>query len=282
MINVTAQELEAILATVDKALDMHAQRREQLQRSLICKLPPREADMADDAHQQCAFGQWFYSPGNAHLRQLPVFKRIEELHEAMHGHARELCIRVKGHWAITPREYDPFITRMASFRESLLQLRHKVEETLHNIDPLTGAFASGLLLADLSREQAAQRASGQPYSLLLLRFDLAQISRQFGHEAGDALLRASIAAVRQALAPGEKVYRHRGAEFVICLPGKSRPAADATREQLLAAIAPALASLPGLPAAALQVHYGIAELVPDSLIEQLINETTLASYSIQL
>jgi diguanylate cyclase (GGDEF)-like protein len=282
MINVTAQELEAILATVDKALDMHAQWREQLQRSLICKLPPREADMANDAHEQCAFGQWFYSPANAHLRKLPVFKRIEELHEEMHGHARELCIRVKGHWAITPKEYDPFIHQVAVFREALINLRHKVEETRHNIDPLTGALACDLLLTDLKKEQAAQGTRGQPYSLLLLRFDLAQINHKHGYTTGDALLRTSIASVRQSLAPGEKIYRHRGAEFVICLPGKPHEEADATREQLLAAINAALVSMQSHSAAPLQVHYGIAELVPDKLIDQLISETTLASYSIQL
>lgn len=281
MINVSVQDLEAILATVDRALEMHAQWREQLQRTLICKLPPREADMADDAHHHCAFGQWFYSPGNAHLRKLPAFKQIEELHETMHAHARELCIRVKGHWAITPKEYDPFIEQMSEFRNALLNMRHKVEETLHKIDPLTGAFVGSQLLPDLHREQEAQRQSGRPYSLLLLRFDLAEINRDHGHAAGDGVLRAGIAGGRTALGPEEKVYRFSGSEFVICLPGKDHAQAEETRGKLLEAIARGLAASPG-PAAALQVQYGIIELEPDAYIEKLIHAAALATYTIQL
>ena len=80
MINVTTQELESILTTLDKALVMQDQWREQLQRVLICKLPPEEADLAEDAHQQCAFGRWYYGAGNAHLRRLETFQKVEAMH----------------------------------------------------------------------------------------------------------------------------------------------------------------------------------------------------------
>ncbi len=282
MIHVTAQDLEAILSTVDRALEMHGQWRDQLQRTLICKLPPRETDMADDAHHHCAFGQWFYSAGNAHLRKLPAFKQIEDLHAVMHGHARELCIRLKGHWAITPKEYDPFIERMAEFRNALLGMRHKVEDTLRKIDPLTGAFVSAQLLPELRAEQAAQRQTGRPYSLLLLRFDLAEINRSRGHEAGDVVLRAGIGGILQSLDPEDKVYRFSGAEFVICLPGKDRAQAEGSRERMLAAVAQSLASTAGTASAALQVHYGIVALEPDAYIEKLIHSAALATYTIQL
>jgi hypothetical protein len=151
MINVTAQELEAILSTIDKALGMHEAWREQIQRTLACKLPPAEADMADDAHQHCAFGCWFYSASNAHLRKLPSFRKIEEMHVAMHNLARELCVRLKGHWGITPAEYDPYIHQVARFRGELMQLRQKIFDTLHKIDPLTGAYSGINMLPDLTQ-----------------------------------------------------------------------------------------------------------------------------------
>lgn len=44
MINVTVQELETILSTIDKALVMHEAWREHIQRTWACKLQPTEAD----------------------------------------------------------------------------------------------------------------------------------------------------------------------------------------------------------------------------------------------
>lgn len=282
MINVTAQELESILTTLDKALIMHDQWREQLQRTLICRLPPDEADLAQDAHQKCAFGHWYYSAGNAHLRRLETFRKVEDMHEAMHKLGRDLCTHAKGRWTITPKEYDPFIAQITTFRGELLKLRHKVEETLHTIDALTGAYTSTLLLPHLTDEQKELKTHGRPYSLLLLRFDLAQVNREQGHDKGDAILRGCLTTIRQALSPEERVYRHTGAEFVICLPGKAPEAAHATREMLLARMSEELVKDFGEGAWALPLRYGIVELEPDIYIEHLINQAAMAAYTIQL
>jgi len=283
MINVTEHELEAILSTVAKALDMHGQWRERLQRTLICKLPPSDADVADDAHHQCAFGHWFYSSGNAHLRKLPIFKRIEAHHTAMHNLARELLTRVNVHWIVTPDEYDLFTAQEADFRKELLNLRHKVKETLHKIDPLTGAIVSSQLLPDLHGEQVARCGSGQPRSLLLLlRFDLAQINRSDGIKAGDAALQSSIHGIRQSLGPEEKIYRYSGAEFAISLPGKTQDDAVLLKEGLLVVIRQALESMPELSAATLNVQWGIVELKPDAPIEQSIHGADLTTHEIRI
>ncbi|OYY95860.1 MAG: hypothetical protein B7Y41_00820 [Hydrogenophilales bacterium 28-61-23] len=282
MINVTAQELETILVTIDKALAMHEVWRDQIQRTLACRMSPREADMDDEAHYQCDFGVWFYSPTNANIRNLTSFKKIEAMHQIMHARARELCIRLKGHWHITPKEYDLYIEQVVSFRAELTQLRQKVFDTLHKIDPLTGAYSGAHILADLEREQAQKKTRGQAYSLLMLRFDLFDINQVFGRAKGDDILRASISAIRGALDAGEKVYRYAGAEFVICLPGKDASDADKTRQRLLAIISRAIETAVENSAASLQIHYAITELDPDTYIEQLINQAARATYTIRI
>jgi len=282
MINVTAQELESIISVIDKALLMHEQWRERLVRSLICKLPPEAANMAGDAHHQCTFGQWYYSAENAHLRKLETFGKVEMLHETMHALARDLCTHIKGHWAITPKEYDPFADQIVTFRKELLKLRSKVEDTLHTIDALTGAYASGQLLPDLKREQEAQKTSGHPYSLLLLRFDLEQVNRDHGQGKGDAVLRASLSVIRKALGREDTVYRYTGAEFVICLPGRTREQAQAIRQSLLEVLRRELTKNVGEITADLPVHYGMVELEPDSYIEQLMKQADRAAYVIRL
>ncbi|MDD5388607.1 MAG: diguanylate cyclase [Gallionellaceae bacterium] len=282
MINVTAQELESILSTIDKALAMHDAWREQIQRTVACRLAPQDGDMADDAHHRCAFGNWFYSPSNAHLRRLPSFMKIEEMHKVTHNHARELCIRLKGHWPISPNEYDPYIEQVAHFRAELIQLRQKVFDTLHKIDPLTGAYCGVHILPDLEHEQTLKRAQGQAYSLLMLQFDLLEINQAHGRAKGDEILRASITGIRDALGSGEKVYRYASAEFVICLPGKDGAEAFKTKENLLAIISQAVEASVGNSAANLDIHYAITDLEPDTYIEQLISQAERATYTIKI
>lgn len=282
MINVTAQELDSILDTLDKALVLHDQWREKLLRTLICRLPPDPANLAGDAHLQCAFGHWYYGAGNAHLRRLDTFKALEDLHREVHDLGRQLCTHAKAHWAITPREYDPFLARVDAFRGELLKLRHKVEETLHTIDALTGAFTSALLLPHLRREQEEMKAHGRPYSLLLLHFDLARLNREHGHDKGDAILRGCLGSIRQVLGPEDRVYRYTGAEFVICLPGRTPDAAQAARELLLTRMGEELTKDFGEGAWSLPLRYGIVALEPDVYIEHLINQAAMASYTIQL
>lgn len=127
-------------------------------------------------------------------------------------------VTAQDQWQITLKENDPFMARIVSFRRELRKPRHKVEETLHTIDALTGAYTSTLLLPHLREEQKELKAHRPPYnSLFLLRLDLTRVNREQGHDKGDAILRSCLTTIRQALSPEERVYRHPGAEFVIRL-----------------------------------------------------------------
>jgi diguanylate cyclase (GGDEF)-like protein len=280
MINVTAQELETILATIDKALAMHDAWREQLVRTLICRLTPREDDMADDAHQKCQFGQWFYSSSNSHLRKLASFQRLGDLHQTMHNHARDLTVMVKARWMIGPKEYDPYIAQMTRFRGELLNLRQKIFDTLHKIDPLTGAFCSMHLLPDLEKDQAKQTENGAPYSLLMLQLDLMQINRMLGRDKGDEILRQTIAGLRSSVGSAGKIYRYAGAEFVICLPGLGHDQAHALKEDVMAVVNQTLAAVAGDSGASLDIHYGVTELEPGVYVEQLIRAAKRATFTV--
>lgn len=282
MLNVSAQELESILSTIDKALAMHEIWREQLNRALICKLPPKEDDLAEDAHKRCAFGQWFYASANAKLRNLHSFQKIENMHQAMHSQAWELCSLLKAHLGIGHKEYDAFANVAAMFRADLIKLRQKISETLEKVDPLTGAYRSKFLLPELQADQARKKETGQPYSLLLLRFDLTEYNRQEGHAKGDEVLKEAIQSVRGLLGIEDKIFRFAGAEFVICLPGQDREAANATRARILDALAEAFARVNVNLELSLDIEYGIVELDPDAYIDEVIRRAELAVYTLKI
>lgn len=280
MINVTAEELEKIVSTIDEALVLHGRWREKLERNLICRLPPEESDMAEDAHQKCAFGRWFYSKSNEHLRGLPAFTNIGKLHQAMHNSAREVCIKSKALGTVSAEDYDLFLGDMSTFRNDLLNLQRRVSYTLQNIDPLTGAFKSSKLLPDLRMEQQRLKEGGEPYSLLLLDIDLKTINKNHGHAAGDKVLRAAIMGIGGKLSPKDKIYRYGGAEFVICLPGKRAADADAVRELLLKNIDEVLVAVLGDPNTALNIYHSIIELNPHAYLEELLDQATRSTYTV--
>lgn len=282
MISVTSEELERILATIEEALSLHDKWREGLLRTLVCKLPLAAPDIAEDAHQRCAFGSWFYSKGNSHFRNLPAFKKIGELHQAMHRSAREVCLKVKVTGLVAEEDYDQYLGSVSQFREELVGLQHRVSYTLQNIDALTGAFNSIKLLPDLKADQQRLKESGAQYSLLLMDLDLKEINKSHGRDIGDNMLRATILSIRAALSPGDKIYRYGGAEFVICLPGKSTSDAELVKEQLLQKMGEALAKTTVESATSLQIHYGIVALDPDSYLEELLSRSARSTYTITL
>lgn len=282
MISVTSEELESILATIEEALSLHDKWREGLLRSLICKLPLAASHLAEDAHQRCAFGCWFYSKGNTHLREMAIFKRIGQLHQAMHDNAREVCLKIKATGVVVEEDYDQFLGGVSRFRDELVGLRSRVSFTLQNIDALTGAFNNSKLLPDLKAEQQRLKENGKPYSLLLMDIDLKEINKAHGRDIGDKVLRTAISSVRETLSAGDKIYRYGGAEFVICLPGKNTGEAELAKEALLKKIGEALVHATGEAVASLDIHYGIVALDHDVYLEELLDRSSRSTFTVTM
>lgn len=139
MAGVSAEELEKILDVVEAALTNHTKWYDDLMRGLLCRLALPDNVIAKDAHRHCAFGAWFYGMGENYVERLPAFKRIGELHQAMHGSARELSRVIKANGCATELEYDAFQRRLMEFRGELDSLRSKICHTLAHVDSKTSA-----------------------------------------------------------------------------------------------------------------------------------------------
>jgi diguanylate cyclase (GGDEF)-like protein len=91
---------------------------------------------------------------------------------------------------------------------------------VESVDHLTGALRRNGGLDGLQRELARTRRTGESLTVAFIDVDhLKQVNDQHGHLAGDALLRAVVASVKQILRPYDLIMRYGGDEFVCILCG---------------------------------------------------------------
>jgi len=118
---------------------------------------------------------------------------------------------------------------------SALTYRERYEELLgrSRLDPLTGALnreqfetiGPGSLMQALSR--------GQPVSLAIIDVDhFKAINDNYGHLAGDEVLRRVADAIRSSVRGNDKVFRYGGEEFVVLCEGMDHDDALAHAERL--------------------------------------------------
>lgn len=135
MASVSPEELEQVLAIIDKAIQMHVQWHQDLVRTMLCKLPLPDSVAAMDAYRHCAFGTWFYNKANARLHALPTFDRIGELHQIMHESARKMCVKVRATGLVAEHGYDDFVQRLGEFRGGLEEFRGRIRLTFRSVKP---------------------------------------------------------------------------------------------------------------------------------------------------
>ena len=124
--------LKKVVAVIEKSLRMHVIWHENLVRWLICKRPLPDSVIDADAHKCCDFGKWFYGQANLHLRQLPMFRRIDDLHRLMHANTRDSCLKYRTMGMMTEDDYDNFLDSIANFRKELISLKARAESTLNH------------------------------------------------------------------------------------------------------------------------------------------------------
>ncbi|MBI3251730.1 MAG: sensor domain-containing diguanylate cyclase [Candidatus Omnitrophica bacterium] len=103
-----------------------------------------------------------------------------------------------------------------------LLLLEKMEE-LAIRDGLTGLFLNRYFQERLAGEIQRAHHSGSVFSLLLLDIDFFKnYNDEYGHSAGDLVLKSVAGLVAKCLEHGDLAARYGGEEFVVLLPGRSK------------------------------------------------------------
>ncbi|MBI4216988.1 MAG: GAF domain-containing protein [Chloroflexi bacterium] len=100
-------------------------------------------------------------------------------------------------------------------------------------DTLTGLPNLRYLQGELERELARSRREQTPLSLLLMDIDsLKSINDQYGHQAGDRLLKEMCGLFKGAVRASEIVARYGGDEFVVALPNANPTGAEVVAQRI--------------------------------------------------
>jgi diguanylate cyclase (GGDEF)-like protein len=106
------------------------------------------------------------------------------------------------------------------------------------IDPLTGVLNRNSLIERLHAACLRAQARGLPIALLFIDLDhFKQINDSFGHQAGDACLRAIIAPIHAELRQSDVIGRYGGEEFVVILSSADAAAAVPIAQRILERVA---------------------------------------------
>lgn len=105
--------------------------------------------------------------------------------------------------------------------------------TAASTDALTGLLNHGAMHVRMREEIARAARDGQPLCCVLIDLDdFKRVNDDFGHPAGDSLLRRVADALRAEVRPYDQVARYGGDEFVLVLPGTEEQIARAVAERV--------------------------------------------------
>ncbi|MGE8098909.1 GGDEF domain-containing protein [Pseudomonas fluorescens] len=145
-------------------------------------------------------------------------------------------------------------------------------------DPLTGTGNRIAMDQTLQREIDMARRHMQPLSLLMLDIDhFKQINDNYGHSAGDDVLKAVATSIKNQLRNVDMVFRFGGEEFLILLSNTSREAAAMIGERLRHAAQAGEYSADGT-LIGLTVSLGCSTLLPGESADSLLRRADSALY----
>lgn len=129
--------------------------------------------------------------------------------------------------------------RVANMEQEALGYREHLEEQRQKalIDPLTGLPNRAAWSERLEHEETHWREGGGELLLAMLDLDhFKSINDNYGHQAGDKVLKIIAGELRKRLRPNDFIARFGGEEFVLLMPGTSLKDGIGLMERLRAAI----------------------------------------------
>ena len=273
-------DMQEILSQLDQAINNHGQWFDTITRTLICRLPYDRREVAEDAHRQCLFGQWYYNGTSEKLRNHPGFIAIEADHKNMHRLAAKLLQTAAAGSNITTLDYDSFANALGRLRLQIYTLKRELEDTLYNLDTLTGANSRIGMLTKLREQLDLVKRHVLSTCIAMMDLDhFKEVNDKYGHGAGDQVLSSTARYIMEHIRSYDKLFRYGGEEFLLCMQNTDLT----TGYEVVERIRKGLASTPiyydDKNTLQITVSLGVTLLDPDISVEQSIERADKAMYA---
>lgn len=278
MLRIDPAKLRKALEQLEQAEHDHVEWHDALLRAIICGPPCDANDFAEDAHQRCRFGQWYYGKASDEFREKPAFAAMEAEHRDLHRVGARMLRAAAAGGSVMRADYEELVSRGARLHLELGSLRQEIQAVLRSRDALTGALDRGEMLPDLGASHALAQRGVQQCCIAFMDVDhLKAINDEYGHKLGDEILAGVVRFLTQRLRPYDKVFRYGGDEFLIALPGADL----ATGQAVIARVREGLAGCPLAVAPVggelrVSASFGLAMLDPGVTVEESIERADQA------
>ncbi len=146
------------------------------------------------------------------------------------------------------------------------------------VDALTGLASFRVLRDRLANEVARGRRTGERFAVLFMDLDnFKQVNDQFGHEAGNEVLRLTARACGEHIRSTDLAGRYGGDEFVVVLVGTGRDGAVGVGDKIRAAVEEIGERL-SYPVGFVTASIGVAEYRADKEEEDVLVAADRALY----
>jgi diguanylate cyclase len=169
-------------------------------------------------------------------------------------------------------------------RARLAESRRQLADTLEQVqrlasrDELTRALNRRSLVAALERERSRAERNGAPFCIAMIDLDhFKRVNDNFGHAAGDAVLRSFSSAVHDTMRSTDVFGRYGGEEFLLILVGTGTGAALEAVERIRTTIA--MRDWRAIvPDAQVTMSAGVADFRKGDTVELLLHRADQALY----
>jgi diguanylate cyclase (GGDEF)-like protein len=166
---------------------------------------------------------------------------------------------------VTSRDELGYLSAVFNDMTEALRASHGELEQLTRTDQLTGVANRRQLDAALTSELRRARQSDETLSVVMVDLDhFKSFNDRFGHQEGDAMLRAVGKLLSDLLRPTDTVARYGGEEFTLLLPATPKDEALRISERLRRRMAELASADTGRPVTA---SFGVASFPEDAAEE---------------